>query len=112
MSSKKGFFTTAVSFVPPTASKNASTLPSPPSATGMLKVSHDGNISATASFIRVQMRAELIVPLNESGISKIFFKAQHLSPLYKKRKNENTDNGSNTNDKRHHGLRFVTVFGL
>lgn len=86
------------------------------------------------------MRAELIVPLNESGISKIFFKAEYLlyllsgasggqdcseiqarnslpsskitHCLYKKRNNKDTDYSGNTDDQGHKGLRFITVFSL
>ena len=61
-----------VFLLPPTAVINASTEPSPPSATGMEMVSLPGKYFFTFSSRIPQICAELNVPLKESGISTNF----------------------------------------
>ena len=73
MGSKYGFLTSSQTFSPPRAVRKASTLPSPPSATGMDRTSQPGNRASMRDFIMAQISAEDSVPLNESGISTAFF---------------------------------------
>ena len=53
---------------PPTADRNASTVPSPPSATGMAQISASGSCDRMASATIWQTSREESVPLKESGI--------------------------------------------
>ncbi|MPM52066.1 hypothetical protein SDC9_98819 [bioreactor metagenome] len=73
MSSKYGFFTVFVIFSPPTAERKQSTLPSPPSATGMDTTSQSAKCFFTFLDIMLHMSSELNVPLKESGIKITFF---------------------------------------
>ncbi len=61
---------------PPQAVRNASTLPSPPSATGRETISVSGKISRIALVSSPQTSREVIVPLKESGAKMIFFMAR------------------------------------
>ena len=58
--------------VPPTAARKASTVPSPPSATGMAQISASGSSRNISSDAMRQMSSEDSVPLKESGISTYF----------------------------------------
>ena len=60
-------------FSPPRAARKQSTLPSPPSATGMDTTWQSGKCSATLPPMISQIRAEDRVPLKESGIRTTFF---------------------------------------
>ena len=69
--------------VPPTAARKASTVPSPPSATGMAQISASGSSRNISSDAMRQISAEDSVPLKESGISTYF--AMVSAPFRKKR---------------------------
>ena len=64
---------------PESAAANASTLPSPPSATGKEVISAEGRTSFIAALTVRQTSEEVIVPLKESGAISIFISRYLLS---------------------------------
>ena len=78
--SPQGPVTVSVIASPPTAARKASTVPSPPSATGMERGCQSGASMATARAMISQARAEDRLPLKESGIRIQVGMARSLIP--------------------------------
>ena len=77
--SKWGPFTVAVIFCPPNAERKQSTLPSPPSATGIEITLQLGNCFVISADMISQICVEERVPLNESGMRITLFMNGTLS---------------------------------